>query len=318
MSSPSPAVRALIDAMSANFPDVGGQVTDAAEARAMLATPPADPGSLRPVAEVRDQLIEGPGGPLPLRLYWPHAHQGTPALCVFAHGGGWVLCDLDTHDNTARRVANDTGSIVVSVDYRRAPEHRYPAALEDTMAALEWTVAHAGELGGDPGRLVMMGDSAGGNLAAAAALCARDRGGPAVALQVLVYPVLDRRFDTGSYASFGQDHFLTAAHMRWYWDQYLGPEGDGTHPYASPLRGALAGMPPAYVVVGGLDPLRDEGRAYALGLADAGVAVTLQEAAGLFHGFFGVAEVLEDADVQVAQALAAVRAILSRPSDPGR
>lgn len=179
---------------------------------------------------------------------------------VFCHGGGWVLGDLDRYDATARALCRASGAVLVSVDYRRAPEARFPAAVHDAYAALCWAGAHIEELGGDRAALVVAGDSAGGNLAAASSLLARERGGPAVALQVLIYPCLDAAQDAGSYRSNAEGYFLTSAHLRWFWEQYLGPGGDGGHPLASPLVADPRGLPPAYVVVAGCDPLRDEGR----------------------------------------------------------
>jgi acetyl esterase len=230
---------------------------------------------------------------------------------VFFHGGGWVIGDLETHDRLARRIARDAGCLVVAVHYRRAPEHRYPAAADDAYAATAWVAEHAAELGADPARLAVVGDSAGGNLAAVVAQMARDRGGPPIAFQLLVYPVIDHSFETDSYRDNAEGWMLTAKHMRWYWDQYLGPDGDGTDPYASPLRGDLAGLPPAHVVTAEYDPLRDEGDAYADALRAAGVDVTLQCADGMWHGFLSVAELLADADPPTRETIAALRDALT-------
>jgi acetyl esterase len=229
---------------------------------------------------------------------------------VFLHGGGWVLCSLDTHDQTCRALTRDAGTITVSVDYRLAPDGRFPAAAEDAYAATTWAAEHAGELGGDPRRLAVAGDSAGGNLAAAAALMARDRGGPALAFQLLVYPVLDHRRVTPSHRENAEGFFLTGVHMRWYWEQYLGPDGDGAHPYASPgLAGDLAGLPPAHIVTAECDPLRDEGEDYARRLRDAGVPVEVVRYDGMFHGFFGMAELLPGARRAQDAAFGALRAM---------
>ena len=289
-------VRAFVELMSAAFPDAGGAVTDAAEVRRVAAAnrrPVADPVQ---VSSVENRKIDGPAGPIPIRIYTPPPGDTPPAIVVFLHGGGWVICDLESHDRHARMIATGAGAVVVSVDYRLAPEHRFPAALDDAYAALGWTAAHAAELGADAARLAVAGDSAGGNLAAAVAIAARDRGGPPIAFQLLVYPVTDHRFDTTSYRDNGTgEWFLTEQHMRWYWDQYLGPGGDGTDPLASVLRADLHDLPPAFVMTGEHDPLRDEGEAYAAALRAAGVDVDSHRATGMFHGFFCLDDVLPDA-----------------------
>ncbi|WP_455359171.1 alpha/beta hydrolase [Streptomyces sp. SYSU K21746] len=312
----APAARPFADALTAVFPDVGGAVTDAAEARRILAAAPRPPGEPPRVGSVTDRTVPGPVGapPVPVRIYRPEPDgpPGPRPTVVFCHGGGWVLCDLDTHDATVRGLCRASGATVVSVDYRRAPEARFPAAVEDAYAALCWAAEHLGDLGGHPGALVVAGDSAGGNLAAASLLLARKRGGPDAALQVLVYPGLDAGQDTASYTTNGTGYYLTAAHVRWFWEQYLGPDGDGADPLASPLRADLAGMPPAYVVTAGCDPLCDEGRAYGEKLRAAGVEVTERHYPGMFHGFFSLPAYLDDA----RDALAGVaEAIASTASD---
>ncbi|MET9547193.1 alpha/beta hydrolase [Streptomyces sp. NPDC006627] len=328
----SPAARPLVAVLSAAFPDLGGAVTDAAEARRILAT--ASPASRKPlpgVGAVVDRTIPGPpaasgASEIPVRVYDPvhretaparsegegqrrHPHPHPRPTVLFFHGGGYTLCGLDSHDATARGLAARAGAVVVSVGYRLAPEHRFPAAVDDAYAALRWAVAEIHALGGDPGALVTAGDSSGGGLATAVALKAREAGGPDIALQVLLYPVLDAAQNTASYRENATGCFLTATHMRWFWQQYLGPDGDGTHPLASPLRAAdLAGLPPAYLVTAGCDPLRDEGLAYARRLRAAGVPVTGRHWPGMFHGFLGFPAQLADADealTGVAEAIAA-------------
>jgi acetyl esterase len=260
-----------------------------------------------PVARVVNRTIGGPGGPLRIRVYRPESAGSLPVL-VFFHGGGWVLCDLDSHDPICRALANRIGCAVVSVDYRRAPESRYPAAAEDAYAATVWVAGHADELDVDPDRLVVIGDSAGGNLAAAVALMARDRGGPRIACQVLAYPITDHSFDTGSYRDFGADHYLTTAGMRWYWDQYAPGPIDRDQPYLSPLRAAdLRGLPPAVVVCAECDPLRDEGVAYAGRLRDAGTEVEQTTYAGMFHGFFTMTAALDGTRQSVADVVRSLR-----------
>ncbi|MCB5180204.1 alpha/beta hydrolase [Streptomyces antimicrobicus] len=294
-----PRARPFVRAFSAVFPDVGGAVTDAVEARRIMAAtpPPATPPPA--VGAVVDRTVPGPPGapPIPVRIYLPDPGRrpGPRPTVVFCHGGGFVLCDLDTHDRTARNLCRAAGAAVVSVDYRRAPEHRFPAAVEDAHAALCWAGEHLGELGGDPGALVVAGDSAGGNLAAASLLLAAERGGPPVALQVLVYPSLTASLDSDSYRRNATGYYLTTAHVRWFWEQYLGPGEDGKHPLASPLNAGpelLAGLPPAHVVVAGCDPLADDGPAYDRLLQASGVTSSVDLHPGMFHGFLALPEYL--------------------------
>lgn len=317
----APAARPLVDAMSAAFPDLGGAVTDAAEARRVLAATPATGKAPPPVGTVVDRAVPGPPGApeLPVRVYFPEGASGPRPTVVFFHGGGYTLCGLDTHDATARTLCAASGAVLVSVAYRLAPEHRFPAATEDAYAALRWAAAEAraGALGGDAGAVVTAGDSSGGGLATVAALMARDRHGPAVALQVLIYPVLDAGQRSDSYTSNASGYFLTAAHLRWFWEQYLGPDGDGTHPYASPLRADLAGLPPAHLVTAGCDPLCDEGSAYAVRLRLAGVPVTRGHYPQMFHGFLGFPRLLEDARAAVADVAEAVASTVSSRKNSG-
>lgn len=307
-----PLARVVIDALVQVFPDVGVKVCDAAEVRRMIAAVPRPAVAAIPVGRVEDRSVPGASGgpPIPVRLYWPRTAGDRLPLLVFFHGGGWVIGDLDSHDPLCRAMANETGAVVMAVDYRLAPEHHFPAAAEDAYAATAWAHAHAAELGAAPSRLAVAGDSAGGNLAAVVALMARDRGGPRLRLQVLVYPVVDCARNTPSYRANAEGYFLTAAHMRWYWEQYLGT-ADGSHPYASPLRARdMSGLPPAYVVTAEFDPLRDEGEAYAQRLREAGVPVTARRYDGMFHGFFSLAELLPAAREANVAAFAAVRAAL--------
>ncbi|MGW7518992.1 alpha/beta hydrolase [Streptomyces sp. NPDC054796] len=292
----APEARPLVEALTAVFPDVGGAVTDAVEARRVLAQAPRPPFEPPPVREVTDRTVPGPEGApaLPVRIYRPFAEGPRPTV-VFFHGGGWVLCDLDTHDGTARSICREGGAVVVSVDYRLAPEVRFPAPVEDAYAAVCWAAGHVGELGGAPGALVVAGDSAGGNLAAAAALVARDRGGPALALQALIYPATDTAVDTESHRANAKGHYLTSEAVRWFGEQYFGPDGDRDHPYAAPLRADLTGLPPAYVITAGCDPLCDEGGAYAAKLREAGTEASEAYFPGMFHGFFGFGELLAEA-----------------------
>ena len=311
-AEPAPDVRALLDAIKAHFPDLGGAVTDAAQARRLLAQAPAWPFEPPAVGSVESRAVPGPAGApdIPVRVYRPDPERspGPWPTVVFFHGGGWVIGSLDTHDPIARALCRDAGAAVVSVDYRLAPEARFPAAVDDAYAALCWVAAHLGELGGDPGALVVAGDSAGGNLAAVAALIARDRGGPPLALQVLVYPATDARVRLAPPAEDAAGDFLTADHGRWFAEQYFGPDGDRAHPHASPLVAELHRLPPAHVVTAGFDRLCAEGRAYAAKLRAAGVPVTESHYPGMFHGFFGFPELLADARAaqqSVAEVIAA-------------
>jgi acetyl esterase len=269
----------------------------------------SQPRSAEPVHEVRDLAAPGPAGDVPLRLYRPAADEPLPAILYF-HGGGFVIGSLDTHDGTCRALANASGCAVVSVDYRLAPEHRFPAAPEDCWAALAWVAKEGAALGVDGARLAVAGDSAGGNLAATAALLARARG-PALRYQLLVYPVTDHAFDTPSYRENGEGYFLSAAMMRWFWQQYLEDAGQGADPLASPLRATeLAGLPPALVVTAEYDPLRDEGEAYAARLRAAGVPTELRRFPGQIHGFFSMFDVMDDGRAAIASAGQALRAAL--------
>ncbi|MFJ5078791.1 alpha/beta hydrolase [Streptomyces sp. NPDC088553] len=280
----TPDARALCDAMAAAFPppEAGAEALRSA-ARARLGDiPPAPTASANGV---------------PVRLY-----EGREDLVVvFAHGGGWVLCDLDTHDRTCRALADRTGATVVSVDYRRAPEHRFPAAEDDVCTALAWAADRY------PGRpLVLAGDSSGGNLAAAAALRARDGGGPPLAGQLLVHPALDHRLEGRSAHDFAEGYFHTTAHMRWYWRQYVGPAGDPAA--ASPgLTADVSGLPPTLLVLADCDPLRDEALAYARRLSGAGVRTEVHLHTGVFHGFLGGTGVLPEADAALEGAAAWLR-----------
>ncbi|HEX2173887.1 MAG TPA: alpha/beta hydrolase [Dehalococcoidia bacterium] len=267
------------------------------------------PGSqVEAVGRVEDRQIPGPGGDLPVRMYWPSGPGPFPIL-VYFHGGGWIRGNLDSHDGQCRSLTNQAGCLVVSVDYRLSPESRFPDAIEDAYAATRWAAAHGASLNGDPTRLAVGGDSAGGNLAAAVTLMARDRGGPPICFQLLIYPVTNYAFDTPSYRENAEGYVLTRDAMKYYWDLYLSSPADAGNPYASPLRATdFGGLPPALVITAQYDPLRDEGRAYAARLREAGVPVIDSCYEGVFHGFFGMAADLDKAKLAVAEAAAALRA----------
>jgi acetyl esterase len=243
---------------------------------------------LRGAERVEDLALPGPAGDLPARLYRPARGGVSCPLIVFFHGGGFVFGSLDSHyDGFCRALSGEASAAVLSVDYRLAPEHPFPAATDDCRAAMAWAAAHATSLGADPSRLFVAGGSAGGNLAAVTALRLRDEGGPRLAGQVLIYPVADFHTPpTQSYLDFAEGHHLTRADMMWFWEQYLADADHAANPYAAPLRARdLAGVAPAFLLTAEYDPLRDEGERYAARLAAAGVKVALRREAGMIHGF---------------------------------
>jgi acetyl esterase len=306
----APEIRALLDQVAASGrPPLHHQ--SVAQARAFHDQDAvALNGPAAPVAAVGDRVVPGPAGELPVRVYTPEGEPPFP-IVVWFHGGGWVVGTLDTYDPLCRALAAAVPAVVVSVGYRLAPEHPWPAAVEDAYAATLWASRNAAGLGGAQDRLAVAGDSAGGNLAAVVALGARDRGGPAIAFQLLVYPALDAAADTASWRDHAEGFHLTAAGMRWYWDHYLGG-ADGQAPDASPLRAAfLGGLPPALVIVAEHDVLRDEGEAYAARLAGAGVAATATRYPGMVHGFFRWRAVTATADTALAEAAAALGSALA-------
>ena len=283
-------VAGLLAQLNEGFPPVSTMT--GAEARAATKARQVPPTNLDDVRSAEDVTIPVAGGSVGARVYRPH---GDPAvrrpLVLFLHGGGFVFCDIESHDGFCRQLAREVDAVVVSVDYRLAPEHRAPTAAEDAYAALLWAAERHDELGTDPARVVVAGDSAGGNLAAVVALLARDRSGPALAGQALLYPVLDPACDSPSYTTYAEGWFNTREHMEWYWEQYLGPERRLPEPpelVAPPRARSLAGLPPAVVVITGADPLRCEGEQYAAALAAAGVPTIARTYPRLFHGFLTI------------------------------
>ena len=257
------------------------------------------------VREVTDHVVVSTGGRFNLRVYRPSAADQSPGV-VYLHGGGWVIGSLATSDPFCRRLATAAGCVVISVDYRLAPEHPFPAAVHDADAALAWTYDNAPSLGIDPGRVTIVGDSAGGNLAAVAARRARDARTSVPARQVLAYPVIDSRLDRSSYARHGESWPLTTADMAWFWDLYQPDPGARDHPDTSPLHGDLAGLPPATLIVAGSDPLRDEGVAYADRLESSGVPVGLHIYPGQIHGFATMDPTVMPRSAEVLALLGAV------------
>jgi acetyl esterase len=273
----TPEIQAVLDEMNAapgppphEIPVGQARINHADEAKRFC-------GEGEPVAEVRDHMV----GEVPVRTFRPEGDGPLPVV-VYLHGGGWIMGTLDSYDSLLRALANASGAIVAGVEYRLAPEHRYPAALDDSLAAIRWLATNANELGGDGSRLAVIGDSAGGNLAAVAARRLRDQ----IRYQVLVYPVIDAVFDTPSYLDFNEGHGLSAASMQRFWRLYL-DGADPRDPDAAPLHADdLAGVAPAYVLTAEEDVLRDEGEAYAEALRAAGVPTALVRWPGTIHGFF--------------------------------
>ena len=301
-----PMLLAVLEAFPMQFDDLGSMT--AQEVRTLFEQGNPPPGE--DVASVEDLEVPGPDGPLPVRVYRPDGAAVPAPVVVFFHGGGWVLGSIATHDATCRGLANRTGAVYVSVDYRLAPEHPYPAAPEDCYAAPCWVADHAADLGVDPGRLAVAGDSAGGNLAAVVCQMARDRSGPAIAFQLLIYPVTDLDFDRWPSMEENADGpLLTREGMDWFARHYVGTLPFTGDPYAAPIRAAdLSGLPPAHVATAGHDPLRDEGAGYAEALAAAGVTVGYDNFATMIHGFVGFADVVPaagEARDRIAAALAA-------------
>ena len=284
-----------------------------ADARAAdLASIRAGGGKPEPVREVTDLKIAGPGGELPVRVYRPASKRPLLPVLLYFFGGGWVLGTIDTADGVSRSLANSVRALVVVVGYRLAPEHPFPAAIDDCYTTVRWVAEHADEIGADPARLAVGGDSAGGNLAAAVALRARDSaddaGGLALAGQLLVYPNTDQLADDQSMRA-ADDPFLFNRHsVAWYRQHYLTDPGDAANPLASPLRAdSLAGLPPALVITAEYDPLRDQGEAYARRLADDGVPVELSRYPGMAHGFFTMIGTVDASRAALAQAASRLR-----------
>ena len=277
--------------------------------QARLITNP-DPPELKSVTPL---AIPSPHGLIPARIYTPmklRQKNGLAPGLVFFHGGGWVIGDLDSHDVVCRKLADEGQLIVVSVDYRRAPEHKFPAAIDDAIAATSWIAGQATELGIDAARLLVGGDSAGGNLAAVVAIAAREGKGPAISGQVLIYPATDFAMTHPSHSEPETSVLLTHSVIRWFRDHYLNGAADVHDWRASPARAStLIGLPPAFVLTAGADPLRDEGDEYARRLKDAGVAVTHRSFPGQFHGFFTMGKLLQQANVAASEIGAWLKAL---------
>jgi acetyl esterase len=308
-----PHVKAILDAMVvAGRPKVW-QLTPAEARQGMLALAESTDAKDVPIGRVENRELPGSHGPIAIRLYTPVAPgaERLPGL-VYFHGGGFVIGSLETHEGLCRILANDSGCRVVSVDYRLAPEHKFPAALDDAFAATQWVAEHAPELGIDPNSIAVAGDSAGGNLAAAVCQLAAETGAPLIALQVLFCPVLDQSGETESRRRYAEGHLLEKASLEWFFAHYCGTGTDLRDARLSPLRaGGLAGLPAAHIHTAGYDPLRDEGKAYADKLERAGVKVRYTCHDGMVHHFYCMAGAIPAARAALKEAGAAIKAALA-------
>lgn len=270
-------------------------------------SPPVDPElSVRKVDDLR---ISGPLNEIPIRLYYPEGTSPYPVI-VYFHGGGWVIGNLETHNAICHALAKTSGCLVAAVDYRLAPEHRYPAAIEDAYAATSWICKNAGRIQADPLRMAVMGESAGGALATVVSMMARDQDDRRIALQVLVYPVTDNNFNTSSYLNYGEGYSLTRDLMIWFWNHYLGNKENAGQLYASPLRAEnLSNLPDALILTAEYDPLCDEGESYAKKLQESGVNVTLTRYDGMIHGFFRMTSKLDKAKGALTQVTDEIKRI---------
>jgi acetyl esterase len=302
----APEMRAILETMAAQ----GGPPletlppTEARQAAHGLSVLAGEP---EPVARVDNRKIPGRASEIPVRIYTPEGTGPFPGVLYF-HGGGWVICDLETHDNVCRSIARRADAVVIAVDYRLAPENKFPIALQDCTDATQWVGRNVASLNIDPRRLVLAGDSAGANMATVIAAKCRDTNDPAIALQVLIYPVTDLSSqDTPSHKEFAQDHFLTKSAMDWFTGNYLAT-GDARNPDASPaLIANLRGLPQALVITAECDPLRDEGEAYAKRMQESGVSVTLTRYDGMIHPFINFLGVSQGAQKAVDQVAAAIK-----------
>jgi acetyl esterase len=300
-----PKARAIVDQL-AGFPRLPTMTPTEARGRPepLAAAPEA-------VGSVTARAIPGPGGPIPIRVYRPK--DPLRGALVYFHGGGWVIGSLEGADGACRALANRSRCVVISIGYRLAPETKFPGPVEDAYAAVRWVSSadNAKDLRIDPGRIAVGGSSAGGNLAAVAALVARDRGGPKIAFQLLSVPVTELSSKAESHREFSEGYGLTAADMEWFGRHYVRTEADANEPYASVLRADLHGLPPAFVITAECDPLRDDGEAYAEKLAKLGIRASYKRYAGMFHGFMSFANVLPEASEAFDDAGRALREALA-------
>jgi acetyl esterase len=300
-----PQARIFLDSIEAiGSPPIWEETPEQVRAAFSLMADVAGPPET--AAPTEDRTILGPGGDIPIRIYRPASADPLPVV-VYFHGGGWVIGDIASHDTICHRIAVGVPAVVVNVDYRLAPEHPFPAAVEDCDAATRWAAEHAAELGGDSARLAVAGDSAGGNLAAVVTRRCRDAGGPPIAFQLLIYPTTDQTRSLPSHAENGAGYLLDANAMGWFIGHYLNG-ADERHPDASPLFiDDLSGLPPALVITAEFDPLRDEGEAYAQRLREAGVPVTASRYDGMIHGFYGLDAIFDSAKLATGETVNALR-----------
>ena len=305
-----PQVKVVLDLMEKAGPPM--HHLSPQQAREQILAMRANKGDIEPVGKVEDRTIKGPGGDIPIRIYSPNGRGPFPLL-VYFHGGGWVVGSIETVDASCRSLTNLANCITVSVDYRLAPEHKFPAAPDDCYAATTWTALNAASIHGDPQRIAVGGESAGANLAAAVALMAQERGAPSLALQLLLYPVIDHNANLPSSRENAEGYFLTTEMMGWFWDHYLRDKTDSENPLASPLRAKrLQGVAPAAIFTAEFDPLRDEGAEYAKKLRAAGIPVEYKCHEGLIHGYMGMAKAVEPAGKALQEAAQVLRKTFAR------
>jgi acetyl esterase len=312
-----PQAKTLLDAMTAmGMPQMHTLSVEQIQQIRGMAAAEAMMGKPEPVGSVEDREIPGPDGHLPIRIYTPEGIGPFPVL-VYFHGGGWVLGNIQSVDAMCRILTNEARCITVSVEYRLAPEHKFPAAPEDCYAATRWIAEHAADFNGDAARIAVGGESAGGNLAAVVALMARDRGGPKLVFQLLIYPATGGDGDTPSTRENAEGYMLTREDGEWFMNHYLSSEADRQNPYLAPLKATdLRGLPPAVVVTAEFDPLRDEGEYYAARLHDAGVPVKTKRYDGMIHGFVNFAGMLDKGRQALSEAAGALRGAFGREEKP--
>ena len=303
----APEMKAFLDANAAlGLPQVWEAPIDVI--RKNTQTRPALAGPVEPVHEIINRFIPGPTADLPIRIYRPTQSQNSPAIIYF-HGGGWVLNFLDIYDSSLARLANQSGATIISVNYQKAPEHPFPTPFDDCYSTLLWAISHATELGIDPSRIGVAGDSAGGNLASGVAIKARDNA-ISLAFQLLIYPCNDKYFETSSYREFATGYGLTTQAMRWFWDQYLQGSAHDNNSYAIPMKAkTYKDLAPAIIITAYYDPLLDDGKKYAELLAQDGVKVIYKEYAGMIHGFFTNMGITPVARQAIDEAAAQIKSI---------
>lgn len=308
-----PQMKAILDQAAASGAKPFHTMTPGEARQAINALLEAFKGTPAPVAKSERREIAGPAGRIPVQIYTPEGKGPFPVL-VYFHGGGWTIGEVASWDPFCRSLCNASGCVLMAVEYRLAPEHKFPAGPEDCYAAADWAAKNAASIGGDPKRIAVGGDSAGGNLAAVVSLMARDRGGPNLAFQLLIYPATDAALDTPSQEQFKEDgYILSRQDMVWFWGHYLRNEDDKSNPYACPAEASdLDGLPPALVVTAGFDPLRDEGENFAARLQDAGVKCECVRYEGVTHGFVLFGTVLDEGRKAIADIGSALRAALAR------